>query len=348
MQKLLSLVAAGVSLATVILGAAAPAAAQTGSEAKTLNVLTYAEMKSYGVTPELEKLFQAQCHCQVNFSFAERQSLMLNQYLLEAKKAKYDVILGVNLDQAQLAQTKHQAFFSQLGVPTFTNFAYKWDNPYATPISSSAVTAIYANPNSTPTSPKYESFKAWLEQDKASLTLGDPRSNDVGRAVNRLIAYYYPTYQQQLQAWKLLKPRVKLVGKGWSAYYGAFTKGESEATVGYSSSLIYHHLVEGKKNFTTATFAAGHPYLVDSVLVAANAKQPELAKDFVTFLLTPAAQKVLFLYNSSYPVNQLTDVTPEQAALAHSGASYPVLDLRNLEQATLDSSLKAYLEVFGK
>lgn len=352
-----------------------PAAA--ANSVPSLRILTYGEVSEYGAAAKLTKLFEPVCGCKLDWHVIDRQNLLLSNYLLNSD---YDVVFGVNLRDAVLAGTKYADKFAKVDFEPslLTNFAYAgtWDNPYAQPLTHAAVTVIYNTDLVSkadyykPT--LYRSFKEFVLEDKSTLSIGDPRTNDVGRALARLIAYYFPTYQQQLQAWQALKPRVVKVGRSWSSYYQAFTQGQVQATLTYSSSVIYHNLIEGNFRYQNLQFTRGMPYLVDSLLIAKDAKEPVLAQEFAKFSLSPAAQRVLFVQNAVYPVITLLEgqtelyqpklpwlsqveqavevpeISGKEEEYAGQSIFYPLLDLRALTQQQLDSVIRAYTQVFNQ
>ncbi|RIY32379.1 hypothetical protein CKF54_05005 [Psittacicella hinzii] len=319
----------------------------------TLNVLTYDTLKNYGVAQALSDLFEPQCKCTINWLTEASQYQLLNKYLLtvNSKSAtKVDVLLGVDANSATLAQERLNKLFRPINykVEALNNFpfAQQWDNPYAQPMSSSAVTVIYNKDKYTPKQ-EYTNFVDLINNIDFSFIFGDPRSNDLGRTLNKVIAYYGKNSEERLALWQKIKDHTVTVGKGWSSSYGVFAKGESQAALGYSSSVIYHTLVENKTNLQSLLNQATVPFLVDSLLLTSNGEQKQLAEQFASFLLTPEAQKVLFKYNSSYPVVNIDSIlTPAEQAVAKGIQQYKVLDLRQLNSKAEEDALNAYLKVF--
>lgn len=320
-----------------------------------LNVLTYEVYDSYGIAKALTPLFEKECNCKVKWHFAAQQHLLLNQVALNYKKRSFDVVVGMNYSQTQLANSKkYTNFFAKLeynkGLITNFPFYSNWSNDLAAPVSYSPVTIAYYPVKTKQKPDTYQSFKDWVEKDTNSFIFGDPRTNDLGANLNKMIAFYYPTAAEQEKAWQLIKNRTITVGKGWSSSYGVFAKGESLAAGAYASSQIYHTLVDKRNDLGFFQFKAGSATTVDSALVTSNAKQPELAQQFVRFMLSQPAQKVLFVYNSSYPVISLnqTNASAAEIALAASAKLYPTLDLSKVTEQQEKSALNAYLKVFAK
>lgn len=319
----------------------------------TLNVLTYEVIRDYGVAEQISKLFEPQCNCKINWITDSSQFQMLNKYVVtvNSKSAQpVDVIVGVDINSATLAKDQLSKLFRPINyAPESLNnfpFASTWNNPYAQPLSSSAVTVIYNSDKYTP-GQNYTSFVDLINNINFSFIFGDPRSNDLGRTLNKIIAYYGHDDASRVALWQKIKDHTVTVGKGWSSSYGVFAKGESQAALGYSSSVIYHTLVENKTNLQPLLQGAQLPFLVDSVLLPAKTQNAALADQFAAFLLTPEAQKVFFKYNSSYPVVNIDSVlSPEERKVAAGINNYKVLDLRNLDVQAEKSALDAYVKVF--
>ena len=92
------------------------------------------------------------------------------------------------------------------------------------------------------------------------------------------------------QAWTQLKPRIVTFTKGWSEAYGLFLKGEADMVLSYTTSPAYHVAAEKKDNYKAAAFAEGHYLHVELAGMTRTAKQPELAKKFMAFVLSDAFQ----------------------------------------------------------
>lgn len=319
----------------------------------TLNVLTYDVMDSYGVAKALTPDFEKQCGCIIKWTFANQQVQLQPNFLLNYKKQAYDVVLGMNQQQANEALTKYSKYFIpvQVDFKKLNNVGFDATrNKYALPVSWSPLAIAYNSITTKLTPTTFKSFKDWVESDKTSFIFADPRTNDLGAHLNRLVAYYYPTAAQQEAAWQKIKAKTVTVGKGWSSSYGVFVKGEAHSAMAYASSQIYHQLVEKRHDIEFLNFSTGVPYLADNLLIAANAPQARLAQQFAQYMLTPAAQKVLFLYNSSYPVVKFPNgsVSAAEQQIANTVTNYKIIDLYNLSDKQLKTAQAAYLKVFSK
>lgn len=318
----------------------------------TLSILTYDVMESYGVAKALTPEFEKQCGCNLKWTFATQQVQLQQNFLLNYKKQAYDVVLGMSQQQANEALTKYSKYFApiQVDFKQLNNISFKATNKYALPISWSPLAIAYNTKTTQLTPTSYKSFTAWVASDQHSFIFADPRTSDLGAHLNRLIAYYYPTSAEQEAAWSKIKDKTVTVGKGWSASYGVFVKGEAQTSMAYASSQIYHQLVEKRSEIGFLNFSTGMPYLADNLLIAANASQARLAQQFAQYMLSPHAQKILFLSNSSYPVIKFTagSVSAAELQVANMVTNYKILDLYSLSDKQLQSAQNAYLKVFSK
>jgi thiamine transport system substrate-binding protein len=103
------------------------------------------------------------------------------------------------------------------------------------------------------------------------------------------------------EAWQKLKPRIVTITKGWSEAYGLFQKGEADMVLSYSTSPAYHVAVEKKTNFKAVGFPEGHYVHMELAGMTRTAKEPELARRFLAFMLSDAFQSAMPEGNWMYP-----------------------------------------------
>src|SRR5699024_1351949 len=96
---------------------------------------------------------------------------------------------------------------------------------------------------------------------------------------------------QAPQVWHNLAKRTVAVTKGWSESYGMFLKNEADLVLSYSSSPAYHIANEQQNQYQAAGFDEGHYLLVEVAARLKNSPQPELAAQFMDFMLTADFQQ---------------------------------------------------------
>ncbi|TNH08623.1 thiamine ABC transporter substrate binding subunit [Testudinibacter sp. TR-2022] len=289
-QKLLN---RSIISATLLLSASAAISA----EKPTLTVYSYDSFTSdWGPGPKLKQAFEQQCQCRLTFVPFEDGVTMLNRLYLE-KGGKADVLVG--LDNNQLANARQSGLFaennvdlSQLALPI------EWQDRTFMPYDYGQYAFIYDQQKlkNPPTS-----LKALVERQDLKVIYQDPRTSTVGRGLLAWINTVYPQYQVE-NAWKTLAKHTVTVGKGWSETYGAFLKGESDMVLSYNTSPLYHQIHEQKDNYAAAEFEEGHIVQIELAAKLKKSQQPELADQFLAFLLSPEAQKTIALHNIMLPV----------------------------------------------
>ncbi len=271
---------------------------------KTLTVYTYDSFTSeWGPAPKLTKAFEKDCGCKVEFVPFEDGVTMFNRLRLEGDKPKADVIIG--LDNNLLKQAEKSNLFA----PTALNLSslqlpIDWKNQTFIPYDYGQYAFIY-DKEKLKNPPK--SLKELVENQKISVIYQDPRTSTVGRG---LLAWINQVYgDKSAQAWQTLAKHTITVGKGWSETYGAFLKGEADMVLSYNTSPLYHQINENKDNYLSAEFAEGHIVQIELASRLQASDTPELAEDFLAFLITPQAQKIISLSNIMLPVIK-TEVEP--------------------------------------
>ncbi|TNG93235.1 thiamine ABC transporter substrate binding subunit [Pasteurellaceae bacterium USgator11] len=296
-QKLLN---RSIISATLLLSASAVISA----EKPTLTVYSYDSFTSdWGPGPKLKQAFEQQCQCTLTFVPFEDGVTMLNRLYLE-KGGKADVLVG--LDNNQLANARQSGLFaennvdlSQLALPI------EWQDRTFMPYDYGQYAFIYDQQKlkNPPTS-----LKALVERQDLKVIYQDPRTSTVGRGLLAWVNTVYPQDQAE-NAWKTLAKHTVTVGKGWSETYGAFLKGESDMVLSYNTSPLYHQIHEQKDNYAAAEFEEGHIVQIELAAKLKKSQQPELADQFLAFLLSPEAQKTIALHNIMLPVIK-TEVEP--------------------------------------
>jgi thiamine transport system substrate-binding protein len=72
----------------------------------------------------------------------------------------------------------------------------------------------------------------------------------------------------------------------------------------YTTSPAYHAVIDGETFIRAAPFAEGHYLQMELAAVTANSAQPELARQFIAYLLGTEAQSAIPTTNWMFPVNR--------------------------------------------
>jgi thiamine transport system substrate-binding protein len=285
------------STISCLLGAAALAFALPATAAEKLTVYTYESFTAeWGPGPQVEKAFEAECACDVEFVSVADGVALLNRIRLEGAATKADVVLG--LDTNLTAEAKATGLFAPHGIVA-ENLAVPdgWSDDIFLPYDYGYFAIVY-DTEKLKTPPA--SLKELVEGDpEQKIAIQDPRTSTPGLGLLLWVRVIYG--DKAPEAWAKLKGRVLTVTPGWSESYGLFTKGEAPMVLSYTTSPAYHMIAENTERYLAASFSEGH-YLQTEVagITTTGAKNP-LAEKFMAFMLSPAFQDVIPETNWMFP-----------------------------------------------
>ncbi|NGM68700.1 thiamine ABC transporter substrate-binding protein [Natronolimnobius sp. AArcel1] len=146
-----------------------------------------------------------------------------------------------------------------------------------------------------------ETFDALLEEDTAGTLLAqDPRTSNPGLAfLLWTIAEYGDDY---LEYWQALADNGLEVHDNWSDAYRTYLAGERPLVVSYSSDPV--GAAEAGRDLTrhqTTSLEGQYFQVTEGIGVFETTPRPELAYEFIDFVLSETAQAELALRNVQYP-----------------------------------------------
>jgi thiamine transport system substrate-binding protein len=277
-------------------------AATFGASANdTLTVYTYDSFAAeWGPGPAIEKAFEAQCNCDLNFVALDDGVSILNRVRLEGKNTKADVVLG--LDNNLVAEAKqtgafdtHNADLSTLTLPG------GWSDDTFVPFDYGYFAFVYNT--ETVTNPPKSLKELVEERDDLSVIYQDPRTSTPGQGLMLWMKSIYG--DESTAAWQKLAKNTVTVTKGWSEAYSMFLEGESDLVLSYTTSPAYHAIAESDTKYAAADFSEGHYLQVEVAAKVKGTANPELAELFIQFITSDDFQSVIPTGNWMYPV---TDV----------------------------------------
>ena len=289
------------------------------AQAPTLTIYTYSSFASdWGPGPAIKQAFEAECDCKLTFVALDDGVSILNRLRLEGKHSKADVILG--LDDSLLAAAKATGLLAehQQNIPKLT-LPNGWSDTTFLPYDYGYFAFIY---NADKLANPPQSFAELLERPELSILYQDPRTSTPGQG---LMLWVQKLYDKQADSvWQNLAQRTVAVTKGWSESYGMFLKGEADLVLSYTSSPAYHISAEQQYQYQAASFSEGHYLQVEVAAVLNTSSQPELARQFMAFMLTPKFQEHVASGNWMYPVidmplpDSFSELSVPQTALTFS------------------------------
>ncbi|MDO9526331.1 MAG: thiamine ABC transporter substrate binding subunit [Gemmobacter sp.] len=281
--------------------AAGFACAATLAHAQTpvLTVLAYDSFVSdWGPGPGVEKAFEAQCGCDLRLIGAGDGAALLARARLEGGRGEADIVLG--LDTNLTAMATETGLFVPHGVTGTLDLPIAWDDPVFLPFDWSWFAFVHDR-TLVPTPPK--SFRELADSD-LKIVIQDPRSSTPGLGLLMWIKAAYGDASKQI--WTDLADNILTVTPGWSEAYDLFLQGEADMVLSYTTSPAYHLIAENDDSKAAAAFDEGHYMQIEVAGVLASSKNPELAQQFMAFMLTDAFQSVIPETNWMYPAK-----TPE-------------------------------------
>ena len=279
----------------------------TSAATPTLTVYTYASFVSdWGPGPLIEPAFEAHCGCDLKFVGVEDGAALLGRLKLEGSRSSADVILS--LDTSLVTEAQQTGLLEPHGLNLDTiDFALSWSDPVFIPYDFGYFGFVYdseklANP---PTS-----LRALVNQPQGPrIIIQDPRTSTPGLGLLLWVRKIFG--DNDMSAWAALSPRIVTVTKGWSEAYGLFLKGEAPMVLSYTTSPAYHRHVEQTDQYRVAMFEEGHYQQIEVAARLAHSAQPELAKDFLQFLLSDEVQAILPTSNWMLPAVHTEQALPE-------------------------------------
>ncbi|MGF1686368.1 thiamine ABC transporter substrate binding subunit [Photobacterium japonica] len=300
MKKALSLFA--VSLTSAI--ATSPAWAAENANANsdnTLTVYTYSSFASdWGPGPAIEKAFEAQCDCDLQFIALDDGVSILNRVRLEGKNSKADVLLG--LDNNLISEAKKTGLLAEHTVDTRqVTIPNGWTDTTFVPYDFGYFAFVYDSSKLT-NPPK--SLDELVKRDDLNILYQDPRTSTPGQGLMLWMKSVYG--DKAADAWQQLAKKTVTVTKGWSEAYNMFLKGEADMVLSYTTSPAYHRIAEKDAKYKAANFSEGHYLQVEVAAKLKSSDNPVLADQFMAFILTPAFQDQIPTGNWMYPVIKQT------------------------------------------
>ena len=245
----------------------------------------------WGPGPSIETAFEEICDCDLKFSAGD----ILPRLVLEGPNTKADIVIGLNTDVTKKAI--ETGLFADHGQDNnLLELPIDWTDKTFLPFDWSYVAFIFDE--KTQLLPK--SFEDLVNLPEGTkIVIQDPRTSISGLA---LILWVKSVYGDRAEDfWARLRPKILTVTKGWSEAYGLFTDGEAQGVLSFTTSPAYHIAVENDMSKRAAIFEEGHYPYFELAAKLANTKQPELADQFMAFILSDSFQNLIPMTNWSYP-----------------------------------------------
>ncbi|MHA3979997.1 thiamine ABC transporter substrate binding subunit [Halovulum sp. GXIMD14794] len=303
-----------------------------------LTVYTYDSfVTEWGPGPAIEAAFEETCGCDLKFVGAGDGAALLSRLRLEGERSDADVVLG--LDTTLTAEAAATGLFAPHGNsdPALA-LPVDWEDETFLPYDWGYFAFVYDKTKVTDVPGSFDELLAAPED--LSIVIQDPRSSTPGLGLLMWVKAVYGARAGEV--WEQLAPRIVTVTKGWSEAYGMFIEGEADMVLSYTTSPAYHLIAEEDDSKAAAAFSDGHYMQIEVAGKLASTDQPELAEQFLSFMLTEDFQSVIPTTNWMYPATDValpegfeTLAQPEKALLL------PSDEVPALRQEALDEWLAA-------
>ena len=267
-----------------------------------LTVYTYESFASeWGPGPSIEKVFEKSCDCDLEFIALDSSIGILGRVQLEGENSKADIVLG--LDTNLMTTARKTGLFAPHGTSlkgrtalpvTFEDdifvpfdwghFAFVYDSTKLATVPTSLANLVSA-------------------PDDLRVIIQDPRTATPGLGLLLWIKSIYG--DRAPEVWAALRPKIVTVTKGWWDSYSMFLEGEADMVLSYSTSPAYHIIADGTDRYKAASFTEGHYMQIEVAAMLKGASEPELAQNFMDFILEEEFQAVIPTTNWMYPAGRV-------------------------------------------
>ena len=298
-QTGMTAIAAGVMLAALAaagFGLARPAAA----ESRQLTVYAYDSFISIAkkTTPEFEKL----CGCKLLVRGTGDAGQVLSRAILEKEDPQADVVVGI--DNSYLSKALEHGIlepYRPAAADTIPAELILDPEFRLTPFEYGYLAFVY---DTQKIKEPPRTFEDLLRPEyKEKIILEDPRTSGPGMAflVWTVAVYGDPGY---LDFWRRLKPNILTISRGWDSAYGMFMNGEAPMVLSYATSPAYHVEHEKTTRYRAFVPAEGGFRQIEGVGLLEGAKNTDLGKKYIDFMLSKAFQSRIPLSQWVFPVNR--------------------------------------------
>lgn len=274
------------------------------AQSPVLTVYTYDSFASdWGPGPQVELAFEEVCGCDLQFTATGDGAALLSRLRLEGERTEADIVLG--LDTNLTAAAIEAGLVTEHGLsPDGLTLPVAWDDPHFLPFDWGYFAFVHrADLTDVPAS-----FEALAASD-TSIVIQDPRSSTPGLGLLMWVQNAYG--DRAAEIWEALADNVVTVTPGWSEAYGLFLDGEADMVLSYTTSPAYHLIAEEDDGFGAAAFSEGHYMQIEVAGVIATTDVPDLAVQFMEFMVSSAFQEIIPTTNWMYPAALEDDALPD-------------------------------------
>lgn len=254
-----------------------------------LTIYTYDSfVAEWGPGPQVEKAFEAECGCDLEFVAVADGAAILNRVKLEGATTRADIVLG--LDTNLTAEAKASGLFVPADIDQGSvNVPGGWKDDVFVPYDYAHFAIVYDS-EVLPNPPR--SLQELVDGNpEEKIVLQDPRTSTPGLGMLLWIKAVYGDKAPEI--WAKLKDRILTVTPGWSEAYGLFTKGEAPMVLSYMTSPAYHMVADNTERYKAVAFEEGNYLQIEVAGVTTTGAKNPLSARFLTFMTGPGFQDII-------------------------------------------------------
>ncbi len=287
------------------------------------------------VIPKFEKLYGVK----VDIVSVGDAGQVLNRAILEKKKPRADIILGIDNNMLSKAIDANILLPYRSPNMRFVPRELIFDTTYhVTPFDHGYFAIVY---DSQRLSDPPESLNDLLNPGyRDKLIFQDPRTSSPGLG---FLLWTVAVYGEEFtEFWEKLRPNILTITEGWDTAYGLFTSGEAPMVLSYTTSPAYHVEYEDTTRYRAAIFREGNYLQIEGMGILKGTKNLSLARKFIDFIITEDFQEEIPLTNWMFPVNSHVrlpdsfDYAPKPAKTL----SLPSADIKENQDRWIESWLE--------
>ena len=226
---------------------------------------------------------------------------VLNRVILEKKKPKADIILGIDNNLLSKALDSGVLMpYTSVNLKLIPDELIFDKTHHVTPFDHGYFAIVYDSKKlKNPPSSLEDLLKP---EFRGKLILEDPRTSSPGLGFLLWTVKVYG--EDYLEYWERLKPNILTITEGWDTAYGLFTSGEAPMVLSYTTSPAYHAEYENTTRYRALIFEKGNYLQIEGAGILKGSKNIPAAKKFIDFMLTQDFQMEIPLTNWMFPVNK--------------------------------------------
>lgn len=283
---------------------------EKSEKSEALTVYTYdAMIGKNSLGEKIKKEFEKNTGEKLNLISFGSVGEALNQIVIEGKKTKADVLLGI--DNSFASRARSTQLFSLVPEKHFTELQPRVSlgkDHLFLPFDYGYLAFIY---NSQRVQFKDASSRDLTlsqfinsNENRKRVVIEDPRTSSLGLTFLRWTQETAKSEDSLKNLWKSFLPKLITIAPSWSGAYGLFLKGEADWVLSYSTSRAYHLEKDKRSDYRVLYFKDGHPLQVEAAAVVKHVNPKKTIDSFLSLLVGSEIQTSVPTTQWMYPARK--------------------------------------------